>query len=78
MPESELENDQLFAPGVADEDETPQAGVSTVGKWDHSDDLPCVKIEEVSPPHKKGKMAHVAFGEVCIIVVTVTTTIRLT
>ena len=55
LPESELENDQLFAPGVADEDETPQAGVSTVGKWDHSDDLPCVKIEEVSPPPQEGE-----------------------
>ena len=67
LPESELENNQLFAPDVADEGETPQAGVSTGGKWDHLDDLPHVEIEEVSPPHKKGKMAHVAFGEVCII-----------
>ena len=67
LPESESENDQLFAPDVADEGETPQAGVSTGGKWDHPDNLPHVEIEEVSPPHKKGKMAHVAFGEVCII-----------
>ena len=68
LPESELENDQLFAPDVADEGETPQAGVSTGGKQDCLDDLPHVEIEEVSPPPKKGKMAHVAFGEVCIII----------
>ena len=66
-PESESENDQLFAPDVADEGETPQAGVSTGGKRDRPDDLPRVEIEEASPPHKKGKMAHVAFGEVSII-----------
>ena len=68
LPESESENDQLFAPDVADEGETPQAGVSTGGKRDRLDDLPHVEIEEASPPHKKGKMAHVAFGEVCIII----------
>ena len=68
LPESESENDQLFAPDVADEGETPQAGVSTGGKWDCLDDLPHVEMEEASPPHKKGKMAHVAFSEVCIII----------
>ena len=67
LPESESENNQLFAPDVADEGETPQAGVRTGGKRDHPNDLPHVEIEEVSPPHKKGKMAHVAFGEVRII-----------
>ena len=66
-PESESENDQLFAPDVADEGETPRTGISTGGKWDHLDDLPRVEIEEASPPHKKGKVAHVAFGEVHII-----------
>ena len=66
--ESESENDQLFAPGIADEDETPQAGISTGGKQDCLDDLLCVEIEEALPPHKMGKMAYVAFGEVCIIV----------
>ena len=55
LPESELENDQLFAPDVADEGETPQAGVSTGGKQDCLDDLPHVEIEEVSPPPKEGE-----------------------
>ena len=66
--ESESENNQLFAPDVADEGETPQAGISTGGKQDHPDDLLHVEIEEVLPPHKKGKMAHVAFSEVRIII----------
>ena len=53
--ESESENNQLFAPDVADEGETPQAGVSTGGKRDCLDDLPHVEIEEVSPPPKEGE-----------------------
>ena len=54
-PVSESENDQLFAPGVADEGEAPQAGVSTGGKWDCPDNLPHVEIEEASPPPQEGE-----------------------
>ena len=67
MPESELENDKLFSPGVADDDKTPLADVNTHGKWDCPDDLPHVEIEEVSPPNKSRKVAHVTFGEVRVI-----------
>ena len=54
--ESESENDQLFAPGIADEDETPQAGISTGSKQDCLDDLLCVEIEEaLLPPTRWGR-----------------------
>ena len=64
MPESELQNDNLFTLGSdADDEEVVQSAIGGEGKRGRLDDLPCVEVECASP-HKARKIIYHAVGNV--------------
>ena len=65
-PESELQNDDLFALGSdADDEEVVQSAIGGEGKQGHPDDLLRMEVECASP-HKARKIIYRAVGDVHI------------
>ena len=65
-PESESQNDNLFAPGSdANDEEVVQSAIGGEGKQGHPDDLLRMEVECASP-HKARKIIYCAVGDVRI------------